>query len=467
MSDINIREIIADSMVEAEREGTYLSAMEKAVLDKYNYIDERDKAFYKKVMEGTYQNLIRIDHIIDSFSKKKTDKLKPMIRAIMRMSVYQMFFLDNVPDSAVCNEAVKLAAKRGFAGLKAYVNGTLRNISRNKNNISYPNEDTDPVSYMSVMYSCPEWIVKKLIDDHGTDTADTILKSYMEVRPLSIRMRSKPDQDMLAASVPNPHVPYALYIKDAGNVSELPGFMDGAFTVQDTGSMMVVELAGIRPGDMVMDLCAAPGGKSIHAADVLCKPNATNTTDDSDHTTSDKTPKGSVYSFDVSESRCGLIRENVVRTHLEDIITVSAHDATVFMEDMEGRADVVIVDAPCSGLGVLGHKSDIRYRIKPEDIDSLASLQRKILGTAVRYVRPGGKLIYSTCTLGHKENDEQAGYVIDTYGFKDVTEDALRASCVNCPEGFNPRAYASYGLQIIPGIWSSDGFYICVLKKDE
>lgn len=463
MSEAGIRALIADSMTEMEKTGTYLSVEVNAVLDKYDSLDARDKAFYKTVMDGSCERRITIDYILDQYSKTPVRKMKPMIRSILRMSVYQLLWMDSVPDSAVCNEAVKIAGARGFSGLKGYVNGVLRNISREKNNIRYPSMEDEPIRYLSVVYSCPEWIVKMLFDTYGDIRTESILKSLLDSRYISVRMRTD-DQgikkledkwEKAGVSVsPNPHIPYGRLLKDTGAVQKLAGFEEGDFTVQDTGSMMVAELSLIHPGDVVMDLCAAPGGKSIHAADMLCKPNAVPVSDSEQNA-------GHVYSYDISESRCERISENIRRMGMEDLITVSVHDSTEFIPEMEGKADVVIADVPCSGLGVIGHKSDIRYRLTPEDIDSLVSVQKQIIDTAVRYVRPGGKLVYSTCTISRAENDDQVAYIMVNYGFSDITAKALAESAVNSPRDFIRVS----GLQILPDEWCSDGFYICVLER--
>ncbi len=452
MNDINIRALIADSMIEMERTDTYLSVEESAVLDKYDHIDSRDKSFYKKVMDGTSEYRLRIDYILDQFSKTPVTRMKPMIRAILRMSVYQLIWMDAVPDSAVCNEAVKLASARGLSGLKGYVNGVLRNISRNKDNIRYPIREKDGIKYLSVMYSCPEWIVRQLADEYGPDRTEAVLASYMEEKPLSVRFRIDEGarrQTLIGAWTDagmdvriNPHIPDAAMLMHTGSVTEMEGFADGSFTVQDTGSMLVSELSGAHPGDTVMDLCAAPGGKSIHMADKGC----------------------TVYSYDISGSRCDRMTENIKHMDLEDMITVEVHDAADFIPDMEHKANIVIADVPCSGLGVMGHKSDIRYRLDPSDIDSLAKLQRSIIDTAVRYVRPGGRLVYSTCTISRRENEDQAAYIMDKYGFRDITDSALAQSGIAPPDGYVHEPGDGPGLQILPDIWKSDGFYICVLE---
>jgi len=446
MADINIRELVVESLLELDKEEIYLSALEKAVLDKYDYIDSRDKSFYKRLLDGTVEMRIRIDYILGLFSSVKINKMKPYVRMVMRMSIYQIMWMDNVPDSAACNEAVKLVSKRGLGGLKGFVNGVLRNIGRNKDSITYPDPHKDHIKYMSVMYSCPEWIVAKLESERGAEITEKILADSMKEHPLSILLRINGDaranllkkwSDSGIAITPNEKLEYALFLSNTGSVASLPGYNEGHFIVQDTGSMLVAHMAGIKSGDVVMDVCAAPGGKSIHASDILTE---------SEKQNAPQNP-GKIYSFDVSPERCDRISENIQRLNITNI-TVEAHDATVIIPGMSEAADVVIVDAPCSGLGVMGHKNDIKYRIKPEDITSLCNLQRNIIDTAVRYVKPGGRFVYSTCTVSRQENEEQMKYILDKYSFS-VVENEDGRECT----------------QLIPGVDASDGFFIVVLER--
>lgn len=442
MTAVNVRELIADSLLEMEKNGTFLSAMEQAVLDKYDYMDTRDKAFYKRVLSGTIERKIRIDYILGLFSTTKINKMKPFVRAVLRSSVYQLMWMDMVPDSAVCNEAVKLISKRGLSGLRGFVNGVLRNICRNKDNIKYPDKNKDKLSYLSIYYSCPEWIVSKLMEQMDDKTTEAMLEATMNPRPVSVRIRNLDEEKALCDIWKKdgikieayPDIKGAYKLRGLDGVNALGGYDEGAFAVQDYGSMMVALSAGIKSGDTIMDLCAAPGGKSLHAADIL---------------NSIGGECGHVYSYDLTEEKCDRIRENAERLKVSNI-TVSQHDATEFIPDMEEKADIVIVDAPCSGIGVIGHKSDIKYRLLPEDISALATIQKSILDVAVRYVKPGGKLVYSTCTLTAEENQKQKEYIIDNYPF----------SIVNRTDG-------EEDLMLIPGKDDSDGFYVAVFMKEE
>jgi len=444
MSSVNIRELIAESLVSMEKEGTFLSYTTQSVLDKYNHLDARDKSFYKRVMSGTVERKIRIDYILGLFSSTKINKMKPLIRAVLRSSVYQILWMDNVPDSAVCDEAVKLISKRGLGGLKGFVNGVLRNICRNKDKIEYPDKNKDAVDYYSVVYSCPKWLIEKLICEQGRDICEKILKNTMDEHPISVRLRGTASEneklinEWISSGVTVnkfDDMEDAYRLRGVDGVKNLPGYDEGLFTVQDYGSMLVSLLAKIQADDVVMDVCAAPGGKSIHAADII--------------SSYGKDAKGCVYSYDLSEEKCDRILENIERLSVKNI-SVEAHDATVFIPDMEEKADVVIVDAPCSGIGVIGHKSDIKYRLKKEDIASLSEIQKEIISVAVRYVKPGGKLVYSTCTISKEENEMQKEYILRNYPFE---AEIVRG-------GKND-------VQLIPGVDPSDGSYIAVFRKEK
>lgn len=444
MAEVNIRELVADSLLTMEKEDCFLTKLSQAVLDKYDYLDNRDKAFYKRVLSGTVERKIRIDYILGLFSSTKVNKLKPYVRAVLRMSVYQLLWMESVPDSAVCNEAVKLVKKHGLAGLSGFVNGVLRNISRNQNLIKYPDENKDNIRFLSVYYSCPEWIVKKLIDENGEEDTKLILEDSLNERPVCVRLRAKDDEKTKLIKAwekagiiieEYDDLDCACMLKGVNGVSSLYGYDEGFFTVMDYGSMMVALSAGIGPDDIVMDMCAAPGGKSMHAADIICE-------------YSDNA-KGHVYSYDISEEKCDRIRENIERLNIKNI-TVAVNDATKPIPEKRNFADVVIVDAPCSGIGVMGHKNDIKYRLKPEDIGALADIQKKIIDTAISYVKIGGKLVFSTCTISKAENEDNRQYILDKYPFSQVKIDG-------------DKDY----LKLIPGKDKSDGFFVAVFKRDK
>lgn len=401
---VNTRELILGILLEVETEKNYSHLIIRSVLEKYQYLDKRERAFITRVSEGTIQRKIELDYIIDQFSRVKTKKMKPVIREILRMSVYQLKYMDAIPASAACNEAVKLAKRKGFASLGGFVNGVLRNISRNLTAVTYPDEEKESVRALSVRYSMPEWIVEQWISDYGSARTKEILRASLTPAPLTIRTnlsRITPEalKERLAlegvAAQPlekekYPELSYAFAISGFDYLNGLSCFREGLFYVQDISSMLVAEYAAPKPGNYCLDVCAAPGGKSIHLAEKL-----------------DGT--GRVVARDLSEQKVALIEENIARCGLKNI-TAECHDATVYDETQKEAADVLIADLPCSGLGVLRRKTDIKYRTSAADCAALAALQRQILSAVCDYVRPGGTLIYSTCTINRAENEENAAW---------------------------------------------------------
>ena len=420
------------------------------VLDKYDYLPGRDKAFLKRVTEGTLERRIQIDYILDQFSRVPAASMKPFIRNLLRLSVYQLFFMDSVPDAAVCNEAVKLAGKRGFRSLSGLVNGVLRNIARNRDRICWPDQEKEPVGFLSVKYSVPLWLVEKLLSERGRERTERILESFLVPAPVTIRIRQElgsPEREELisrmrqtgAAAEPHPYHPFAYTLRGAEGISSLPGFSEGLFMVQDTSSMLVCEAAGIRPGQRVIDVCASPGGKAVHAAEKLKE-------------------SGFVSARDLTEYKAGLIRDNSRRMRADRVETLIWDARRLREEDIES-ADAVLADLPCSGLGVIGRKKDIKYRMSPESLLELAKLQRQILGTVWRYVKPGGVLIYSTCTINPGENEENVGWFLERYPFH---LESL-SSCL--PQELSGEGESGM-LQLLPGIHKSDGFFLARLVRD-
>ena len=355
---VNLRAVVLDILMEINEKGEFSHLLINNALTKYQYLDKNKRAFISRLSLGTIENRIELDYIIDQFSKTPVRKMKPLIRNICEMSVYQIIYMDNIPDSAVCNEAVKLAAKRGFTGLKGFVNGVLRNITRNKENITYPDRNKDIEQYLSVKYSMPLWIVKMWHSQLGIDKTEEILAGFKQEKKTYVRCNTAKapveeikkilsQENVSVADVEG--IPYALEIKDYDYIAGLNSFRDGLYQIQDISSMTAGYMTGFKAGDTVIDVCAAPGGKSINAAISVGA-------------------DGKVYSRDVSDYKAGLIEENVSRLGLNNI-EVQVKDALVMDESMREKADVVIADLPCSGLGVMGRKPDIRYNITEDKLD--------------------------------------------------------------------------------------------------
>ena len=404
---INPRNLVVDILLAVNRDREFSHIAVRDMLDKYRYLPHRDRAFIKRVSEGTIERQIELDYIISQFSKTRIKKMKPVIRAILESSVYQIFYMDTVPDSAACNEAVKLAVKRGFAGLKGFVNGVLRSIVRNQENIDWPSPEEEPLRAASVRYSMPEWIVELFFGQFGQERSIHILEAFLDKHSTCVRVdvsKRSPEEvkkSLEAQGISVCHaegVPEAFYIDGYDALDEIPEFEEGILYVQDVSSMMVAKKALENcSGEnlFVLDVCAAPGGKSIHMAQLLGE-------------------AGMVEARDLTEYKVEMIEENRERCGIRNLST-KVWDAAVFDDSVEEAADIVIADIPCSGLGVAGGKTDITYKLLPEQISELADLQRKILSNVCRYVKPGGVLMYSTCTVTEEENQKNTAWFLQSF----------------------------------------------------
>ena len=433
-NDVNVRELVLGVLLAVTRDGEYSHIALKGALDKYQYLSKQERSFVTRVCQGTLEHMIWIDYVINRFSRVKVDKMKPVIRTLLRSSVYELRFMDGVPASATCNEAVKLAQKKGFHNLKGFVNGVLRNISRNLDVVELPDKEQELVAYLSVCYSMPEWIVNLWLEQYSAGQVEEMLKAFLADAPTSIRVNSARIEKAALLErlreegitvTEHEELPDALYISGYDHLNALETFREGLFYVQDVSSMMVSHMAGVRPGDYVIDVCAAPGGKSIHLAELL-------------------KGTGMVEARDLTPYKVGLIKENILRCQLTNIKAVQADARRLCQADKE-KADIVIADLPCSGLGIIGKKTDIKYKMTPQKLEELAKLQQEILDVAAHYVKPGGTMMYSTCTINRKENEENVARFLKEH----------------------PQFYLEEEKQLLPQAARQDGFFIARLKKEK
>lgn len=428
MADANAREIVLNILLDIEKQGTFSNIAIGKALRQIQFEDKQTRAFVTRLAEGVVETKLRLDYVVNSFSKTKINKCKPLIRCLLRMGCYQILFMDSVPDSAACNEAVLMAKKHGFSSLSGFVNGVLRSIARSKDDIKYPDIKKETSYALSIEYSMPEWLVEKLINDYGEDVS-TILAATFTDRPTTIRTNTtKTTREELKKLIMDAEIDVregcydekALIISGYDFIKKVPGYKQGLFTVQDESSMCAIRAAGIKKGQTVIDVCAAPGGKTTAACEFL-------------------EGEGKVYSMDISSDKLSLIEENVERLGF-DIVDISAHDATV---PLSLTADVVIADVPCSGLGIMGRKNDIKYHLTKEGIDDLIEIQRKIADVACGYVKEGGTLLYSTCTINPDENKSNVDYILNNHKEFTLVEDRL----------------------FVQGVCNCDGFYYAVLRR--
>lgn len=422
---VNIRELVLDILLRVTKQGEYSHIAQRQALEKYQYLDKQDRAFLTRLTEGTLEYLIQIDYIIDQFSKVPVRKMKPVICNIIRSGVYQIRFMDAVPDAAACNEAVLLAKKKGFRNLSGFVNGVLRGISRNKDRIIWPEKEKDPITFLSVRYSIPKWIIQMWQPD--IFNIEQMLQAFLEPAPVTIRTNTNlcTPQELAAelraegvSAVPCKGLSDAFSISGYDHVKALSAFQKGLFYVQDISSMLVARTAAPGEGDFVMDVCAAPGGKAVHMAQMMHG-------------------AGHILARDLTEYKVNLLTDNIKRCQISNI-QAQIWDARVSDPAMIRRADLVVADLPCSGLGVMRRKKDIRFHMTPEKIAALAKLQREILSVVCQYIRPGGRMVYSTCTISRQENEDNVAWFL-----KEYTDFKLLSS-----------------RQILPQAMGGDGFYI-------
>lgn len=430
---VNIRGIVLDILMEVLENQQYSHLVIRDVLDKYQYLEKRERSFLTRLAEGTIERKIELDYVVDQFSKTPVRKQKPVIRNILRMGVYQLLHMDSVPDSAVCNEAVKLAKKRGFSQLSGFVNGVLRNIARGREQIVWPDENRDLLTNWEVTYSMPRWILEQWERAYGRERTRRILDAFGEQNPLTVRTNlNQISTEELVTKLEgegvtvkrNMRLPYALELSGFDFLSGLESFLAGDFYIQDLSSMMVAHTADPKPGDYIIDVCAAPGGKSTHLAEMM-------------------RGTGMVEARDLTDYKVGLLEENIARHGLTNMKAI-CWDATVFDEASVEKADILICDLPCSGLGVMGKKTDIRYKMTPEKQAELVQLQREILQTVCSYVKRGGTLVYSTCTIHTGENEENVEWFLQEH----------------------PEFTLVSREQMFPGDCGNDGFFIAKMKRN-
>lgn len=440
------REIVLDILMEVMERGEFSHLVIHQALEKYVYLEKQERAFITRLANGTIERAIELDAFIDSFSSVKTKKMKPVIRNILRMTAYQIKYMESVPDAAACNEAVKLAKKRGFQNLSGFVNGVCRSMSRGLPGYQMP--DT-----LSVRYSVPSWLTHMWETQYGREKTEQILKEFMEetdTKETVLRCnRSKKTVEEIEASLLCQNVavrrddvlPYALHISGYDRLEELEAFRKGWVQVQDVSSMAVGEAAAPKKGSICMDVCAAPGGKSLHLADWM-------------------EDEGIVESRDLTWEKVSLIEENRLRCGFSCVKPL-VRDASILEKEKIGTADIVIADLPCSGLGIIGNKPDIKYKMTEEKMKSLVQLQRHILETVQLYVKPGGILIYSTCTIHWAENEGNVEWFLRQFPFRSVPLSGELWEKLGCAAGEKGVC------QIFPKAGQQSGFFIAKFRKAE
>ncbi len=416
------REAALKALVKVEKDGAYLNIAIRDMLS-CSDMDERDKALCQTLAFGAIKHKLFIDNIIKSLSSVKLKKLSVWIHNILRIGIYSIKFLDRIPRSATVNECVKLARRYGHGASAGFVNAVLRKASDCGDFLP---KDTGSAEYISIKYSIPLWLTEKwILEGYKED----FFRAMNEEPPVTVRLNTLNASNLPDVFEKSDLTPYTYIYNGKGSVEHTTSFKEGHIAVQDGASQKAVLALDVKKDMKVLDLCSAPGGKTAFIAQLL-----ENT--------------GSVTACDIHPHKIELIEANIKRLGVKNT-TVTLNDATVFNENFKENFDRVLCDVPCSGLGVLRRKPDIKWTKEEFSSDELVKVQRKIIDCAVHYVKKGGILLYSTCTVNKAENEENVKYMLETY-----PEFSLLNNNVH-----------PYGTQLLPNIDGTDGFFYASFER--
>lgn len=437
-----VRQAAFEALLKIQREDAYSNLVVDAALKENEHFDDRDKAFFSNLVYGTLDRLILIDYNLGLYLNQPVRKLKPELHTILRLGAYQLLFLDKVPSRAAVNESVNLAKVNKSAFAASLVNAVLRRVA--DNGLQLPEGEKKGPAYLAIKYSCPEWLISLWIDAYGLENAVAIAEKALEPAPVIIKVNTtKTTVDDLIWKLAEDGViaeksekfPDSLVLENTGAVEELAAYKEGLFHAQDFASQLCCRAVDAQIGETVFDLCSAPGGKAFTIAEAM-----QNT--------------GCVRAFDIYQSRVDLIRNGAKRLGLINVYTYLS-DASIFNENY-GMADRVLCDVPCSGLGIIRRKPEIRFK-KAADIDNLPELQYRILCNATRYLKDGGRLVYSTCTLNPKENEEVCNRFLAEHPEFEAVEVLPEIPRYNGKDKY---------LTLMPHIHSTDGFFVAAFCKN-
>lgn len=436
---INAREAALEALERCTRSGAWSGAAIDNIIKKAQ-LDSRDAALASRLCLGVLQNRNYCDFCIDQYYEKGSGKLEPKLLNILRLGVYQLLFMDKIPSRAAVNESVELCKKSGFGRASGLVNAVLRRISERKDTFPEP-QNKGSAEYLSVRYSHPLWLIKRIMDVHGYDFTEAFLAKNNDISSLTIQVNTlKVSVEDYLRALARKDIDFetidgieGCIRLNGGKVTDLPGYDEGLFYVQDLAARAAVEAAGLKPGMNVLDSCSAPGGKSFAAAIRMQN-------------------RGSILSCDIHEKKLGLIRSGAERLGIE-IINTKARDARSDESELYDYFDAIIADVPCSGLGVIGKKPEIRDK-DPNELDSLPKIQADILSALSKLLKPGGILLYSTCTVLPQENEEIVNaFLIENANFEAVDFNIGNIKSENGMYTFWPH------------IDKTDGFFAAKLKR--
>lgn len=421
-------------LIKMENSSAYSNLLLDDALSKSG-LSEQDKRFASALFYGTLERRYTLDAVISAHLNNPKDKLSAEVRSILRTGLYQLLYMDSVPDNAAVDESVKLAKRLRNPALAGFVNGLLRSFIRDGKQLP---KGRNEIEELSIKYSCPVWLTEKWINEYGKKTALAMLSSSLGQAPIAVKANTlKMPAEKIAAVLEADgfKVTKADAVRDAfyvsgGSVEKSRAYQSGLIHVQDISCMLCCEALSPCDGDTVLDICSAPGGKAFTSAELMHN-------------------KGRLLAFDLHENRVRLIRNGAQRLGLT-IIEAQPNDGKVFNPELPA-ADRVLCDVPCSGLGVVRRKPEIKYK-SPDEFDRLPEIQYEILSVSSKYVKPGGALVYSTCTLSRAENDQ-------------VAERFLKEHPVFEAGALPPKLGDGHSVTITPDKFGSDGFFIAVFVR--
>lgn len=434
MSENTAREVALELLVKTEQLGMYSNIALNSALKKYHFLSPVDRRFISALYYGVIERRITLDFIIKKYSSHPK-KLSTELQNILRLGLYQLLYMDTVPESAAVNESVKLAKGLKNTAATGYVNAILRSFLRD--GCKLPKTGVK-LKDMSIEYSIPEWIIKLWLKELGEETTLSILENSFKRAPMTARFNtlrftcdeilSELLQEGVSAKKPVDSLDSCYDLSGCGSIEDLSAYKKGMLHIQDISCQICCHELGAKPGDVVLDMCSAPGGKAFTTAEMM-------------------DGLGHIFAYDLHKNRVRLVESGANRLGLANI-TAAENNAKVY-NDKIPAADKILCDVPCSGLGVIRRKPDIKYRMR-DDFDNLSATQYQILETSSKYLKPGGVMIYSTCTLRRAENDEIVNKFLTAH-----------------PE-FKPEKLTHFtgsSVSITPNILPGDGFYIAKLCR--
>lgn len=453
--------LIAIRVVErVQRAGAYADlALHHALVQ--SRMPAADRALATELVYGTLRWRGRLDHLVSQALDRDFAKLEPLVASALRVGAYQLFFSDRIPANAAVDEAVRCVRALGLERATGFVNAVLRRLAREGRDYTFPSLGSDPLGHLVHACSLPPWLAERWLDQYGGEAAAALAMAMNEPAPLTVRVnRTRTDRETLLPTLlerfPDAQLgrfaPDAIVLGRRGDVGQDPAFVAGDMSPQDEASQLVVELLDPRPGDRILDTCAAPGTKSAAIAERLAG-------------------EGHVLALDRHERRLRLVGRGARRLGVGGIATL-ARDATKPLGDLveqDGPFDRILIDAPCSGLGALRRNPDARWRLEANDLADLARVQRELLESAAAVLRPGGTLVYSTCTVTPEENE---GVV---RGFMATRANWRVAGRDEAPESIRPFMDADGFMRVLPHVAPApgeppsnmDGFFAVRIVRNE